>query len=53
MMMMMMMMMMMIEQLYWDTVHNKQSATIRNLKLEWWGAPLVQEENKYQVKGNQ
>jgi hypothetical protein len=27
----------------------KESATIRNLKPEWWGSPLVQEE-KYQEK---
>jgi hypothetical protein len=26
-----------------------ESATIRNLKPEWWGSPLVQEE-KYQEK---
>jgi len=26
--------------------HNKKSATVWNLKPEWWGAPLVQE--KYQ-----
>jgi hypothetical protein len=24
--------------------HYKESATIRNLKPEWWGLPLVQEE---------
>jgi hypothetical protein len=29
--------------------HYKESATIRNLKPEWWGSPLVQEE-KYQEK---
>jgi hypothetical protein len=28
---------------------HKESATIRNLKPEWWGSPLVQEE-KYQEK---
>jgi hypothetical protein len=27
----------------------KESATIRNLKPEWWGSPLVKEE-KYQEK---
>jgi hypothetical protein len=27
----------------------KESTTIRNLKPEWWGSPLVQEE-KYQEK---
>jgi hypothetical protein len=32
-----------------NITHYKESATIRNLKLEWWGAPLVQEE-KYQEK---
>jgi hypothetical protein len=30
--------------------HDKESATILNLKPDWWGAPLVQE--KYQGKGN-
>jgi hypothetical protein len=34
-----------------DIAHNKESATVWNLKPEWWGAPLVQEE-KYQGKGN-
>jgi hypothetical protein len=29
--------------------HYKESATIRNLKPEWWGSPLVQEE-KFQEK---
>jgi hypothetical protein len=29
--------------------HFKESATIRNLKPEWWGSPLVQEE-KFQEK---
>jgi hypothetical protein len=32
-----------------NITHNKESATIRNLKPEWWGSPLVQEE-KYQEK---
>jgi hypothetical protein len=32
-----------------DVTHYKKSATIRNLKPEWWGSPLVQEE-KYQEK---
>jgi hypothetical protein len=27
----------------------KENATIRNLKPEWWGSPLVQDE-KYQEK---
>jgi hypothetical protein len=27
-----------------NITHYKESATIRNLKLEWWGSPLVQEE---------
>jgi hypothetical protein len=31
------------------TSHYKESATIRNLKPEWWGSPLVQEE-KYREK---
>jgi hypothetical protein len=29
--------------------HYKESATIRNLKPEWWGSPFVEEE-KYQEK---
>jgi hypothetical protein len=29
--------------------HYKESATIRYLKREWWGSPLVQKE-KYQEK---
>jgi hypothetical protein len=29
--------------------HYKESATIKNLKPEWWGSPLVEEE-KYQEK---
>jgi hypothetical protein len=29
----------------------KVTATVWNLKPEWWGVPLVQEE-KYQGKGN-
>jgi hypothetical protein len=32
-----------------NITHYKESATIRNLKPEWWGSPLVQEE-KYQGK---
>jgi hypothetical protein len=32
-----------------DITHYKESATIRNVKPEWWGSPLVQEE-KYQEK---
>jgi hypothetical protein len=32
-----------------NMTHYKESATIRNLKPEWWGSPLVQEE-KYQEK---
>jgi len=32
-----------------DIAH-KGSATVWNLKPEWWGAPLVQE--KYQGKGD-
>jgi hypothetical protein len=27
-----------------NITHYKESATIRNLKPEWWGSPLVQEE---------
>jgi hypothetical protein len=34
-----------------DIAHNKESATIWNLKPDWWGAPIIQEE-KYQGKGN-
>jgi hypothetical protein len=30
-----------------NITHYKETATIRNLKPEWWGSPLVQEE-KYQ-----
>jgi hypothetical protein len=30
-----------------NITHYKESAAIRNLKPEWWGSPLVQEE-KYQ-----
>jgi hypothetical protein len=30
-----------------NITHYKESATIRNLKPEWWGSPLIQEE-KYQ-----
>jgi hypothetical protein len=30
-----------------NITHYKESATTRNLKPEWWGSPLVQEE-KYQ-----
>jgi hypothetical protein len=32
-----------------NITHNKESATIKNLKPGWWGSPLVQEE-KYQEK---
>jgi hypothetical protein len=32
-----------------NTIHYKENVTIRNLKPEWWGSPLVQEE-KYQEK---
>jgi hypothetical protein len=32
-----------------NITHYKESATIRDLKPEWWGSPLVQEE-KYQEK---
>jgi hypothetical protein len=32
-----------------NITHYKESATIRNLKPEWWGSPVVQEE-KYQEK---
>jgi hypothetical protein len=32
-----------------NIAHYKESATIINLKPEWWGSPLVQEE-KYQEK---
>jgi hypothetical protein len=32
-----------------NIIHHKESATIRNLKPEWWGLLLVQEE-KYQEK---
>jgi hypothetical protein len=32
-----------------NITHYKESATIRNLKPEWWGSPLVQEE-KFQEK---
>jgi hypothetical protein len=32
-----------------NIIHYKESATIRNLKPEWWGSPPVQEE-KYQEK---
>jgi hypothetical protein len=32
-----------------NITHCKESATIRNLKPEWWCSPLVQEEN-YQEK---
>jgi hypothetical protein len=37
------------KQLFLNITHYKGSATIRNLKLEWWGSPLVLEE-KYQEK---
>jgi hypothetical protein len=32
-----------------NITHYKESAAIRNLKPEWWGSPLVQEE-EYQEK---
>jgi hypothetical protein len=32
-----------------NITHYKESATVRDLKPEWWGSPLVQEE-KYQEK---
>jgi hypothetical protein len=32
-----------------NITHYEDSATITNLKLEWWGSPLVQEE-MYQEK---
>jgi hypothetical protein len=32
-----------------NITHYKESVTIRNLKPEWWGSSLVQEE-KYQEK---
>jgi hypothetical protein len=32
-----------------NVTHYKESATIRNLKPEWWGSPLGEEE-KYQEK---
>jgi hypothetical protein len=32
-----------------NITHYKESATIRNLKPEWWGSPLIQEE-KYREK---
>jgi hypothetical protein len=32
-----------------NITHYKESATIRKLKPEWWGSPLVQEE-KYRGK---
>jgi hypothetical protein len=32
-----------------NITHYKESATIRNLKPEWWGSPLAQ-EGKYQEK---
>jgi hypothetical protein len=34
-----------------DIPHNKKSATIRNMKPQWWKEPVVQEK-KYQGKGN-
>jgi hypothetical protein len=34
-----------------DIAHNKEAATVSNLKTEWWAAPLVQGE-KCQGKGN-
>jgi hypothetical protein len=32
-----------------NVTHYEESATIRNLKPEWWSSPLVQKE-KYQEK---
>jgi hypothetical protein len=32
-----------------NITHYKETATIRNLKPEWWGSPLVQAE-KFQEK---
>jgi hypothetical protein len=32
-----------------NITHYKESATIRNLKPEWWSSPLIREE-KYQEK---
>jgi hypothetical protein len=32
-----------------NIINFKESVTIRNLKPEWWGSPLVQQEN-YQEK---
>jgi hypothetical protein len=34
-----------------NITHHKESATIRDLKPEWWGSPLAQEE-KHQGKEN-
>jgi hypothetical protein len=31
-----------------NITHYKESATIRNLKPEWWGSPLVQEERYHE-----
>jgi hypothetical protein len=28
----------------WNITHNKESTAVLNLKPEWWGSPLVQEE---------
>jgi hypothetical protein len=36
---------------YQEIIHDKESATIWNLKPDWWGVPLDQGE-KYQGKGN-
>jgi hypothetical protein len=37
-----------------NITHYKESATIRNLKPEWWGSPLIQEEStrKYFYNNN-
>jgi len=40
-----------VDSLRRDIAHNKENATIWNLKPEWWDAPLV-EEDKYQWNGN-
>jgi hypothetical protein len=28
----------------WNITHNKESTTVWNLKPEWWGSPLVEEQ---------
>jgi hypothetical protein len=42
-----------VDSLQWtrDITHDKESGAVWDVKSEWWGAPLVQEE-KYQGKGN-